>query len=84
MLMLCEWAQARLDYLVDHHPRPLSYYTRPAMSTVEIIDDPPHFSPLPRSASNPKPKGILKNAISSAAVQQQYVSRPRLTRCLIT
>ncbi|THV08223.1 hypothetical protein K435DRAFT_847111 [Dendrothele bispora CBS 962.96] len=31
------------------------------MST-EIIQDPPHLPPLPRSASNPKPKGILKNA----------------------
>ncbi|KAJ7044805.1 hypothetical protein C8F04DRAFT_1069577 [Mycena alexandri] len=30
------------------------------MST-EIIQDPPHLPPLPRSASNPKPKGILKN-----------------------
>ncbi|KAJ7771138.1 hypothetical protein DFH07DRAFT_804998 [Mycena maculata] len=30
------------------------------MST-EVIEDPPHLPPLPRSASNPKPKGILKN-----------------------
>ncbi|KAJ7098719.1 hypothetical protein B0H15DRAFT_821945 [Mycena belliarum] len=30
------------------------------MST-EVIQDPPHLPPLPRSASNPKPKGILKN-----------------------
>jgi protein phosphatase inhibitor 2 len=27
----------------------------------EFIEDPPHLPPLPRSASNPKPKGILKN-----------------------
>ncbi|KAJ7887486.1 hypothetical protein B0H14DRAFT_2695013 [Mycena olivaceomarginata] len=26
-----------------------------------IIEDPPQLPPLPRSASNPKPKGILKN-----------------------
>ncbi|KAG6841861.1 hypothetical protein C0991_006269 [Blastosporella zonata] len=32
------------------------------MSSVEVIHDRPFFSPLPRSASNPKPKGILKNA----------------------
>ncbi|KAK0499634.1 hypothetical protein EDD18DRAFT_1152018 [Armillaria luteobubalina] len=30
--------------------------------SAEIIEDPPHLAPLPRSASNPKPKGILKNA----------------------
>ncbi|KAJ6561510.1 hypothetical protein DFH09DRAFT_1279268 [Mycena vulgaris] len=30
------------------------------MST-ELIEDPTHLPPLPRSASNPKPKGILKN-----------------------
>jgi len=30
------------------------------MST-EVIEDPPHLLPLRRSASNPKPKGILKN-----------------------
>ncbi|KAJ7126452.1 hypothetical protein C8R43DRAFT_958186 [Mycena crocata] len=30
------------------------------MST-EVIEDPSHLPPLPRSASNPKPKGILKN-----------------------
>jgi len=34
------------------------------MST-EIIHDPSHLSPLPRSASHPKPKGILKNAAGS-------------------
>jgi len=34
------------------------------MST-EIIHDRPHLPPLPRSASNPKPKGILKNAAGS-------------------
>ncbi|KAJ7167652.1 hypothetical protein C8R46DRAFT_1093698 [Mycena filopes] len=28
--------------------------------SAEIIEDPPHLPPLPRSASNPKPKGILK------------------------
>ncbi|KAJ7682298.1 hypothetical protein DFH06DRAFT_1075939 [Mycena polygramma] len=27
----------------------------------QVIADPPHLPPLPRSASNPKPKGILKN-----------------------
>ncbi|KAK7054089.1 protein phosphatase regulatory subunit glc9 [Favolaschia claudopus] len=27
----------------------------------EVIQDPPQLPPLPRSASNPKPKGILKN-----------------------
>lgn len=35
-----------------------------AMST-EIIQDMPQLPPLPRSASNPKPKGILKNAAGS-------------------
>jgi len=34
------------------------------MST-QIIHDPPRLLPLPRSASNPKPKGILKNAAGS-------------------
>ncbi|KAJ7223944.1 hypothetical protein C8J57DRAFT_1391036 [Mycena rebaudengoi] len=29
--------------------------------SAEVIQDPPHLPPLPRSASNPKPKGILKN-----------------------
>ncbi|KAJ7437103.1 hypothetical protein B0H11DRAFT_2108501 [Mycena galericulata] len=29
--------------------------------SAEVIEDPPHLPPLPRSASNPKPKGILKN-----------------------
>ncbi|KAH7909745.1 hypothetical protein BJ138DRAFT_1114726 [Hygrophoropsis aurantiaca] len=33
------------------------------MSSIEIIQDPPQLPPLPRSASNPKPKGILKNAV---------------------
>ncbi|KIM29557.1 hypothetical protein M408DRAFT_328799 [Serendipita vermifera MAFF 305830] len=32
--------------------------------SVEIIQDPPHITPLPPSASNPRPKGILKNAPS--------------------
>ncbi|KAG6815660.1 hypothetical protein H0H87_012571 [Tephrocybe sp. NHM501043] len=32
------------------------------MSSVEVIEDRPILHPLPRSASNPKPKGILKNA----------------------
>lgn len=41
------------------------------MSTVEIIQDPTHLSPLPRSASQPKPKGILKNALPQQAGQQQ-------------
>jgi protein phosphatase inhibitor 2 len=34
------------------------------MST-QIIQDPPRLPPLPRSASNAKPKGILKNAAGS-------------------
>jgi len=34
--------------------------------SVEIIPDPPHLQPLPPSASNPKPKGILKNASSGS------------------
>jgi protein phosphatase inhibitor 2 len=34
------------------------------MST-EIIEDRIHLPPLPRSASHPKPKGILKNAAGS-------------------
>jgi len=42
------------------------------MSTVEIIQDPQHLSPLPRSASQPKPKGILKNAVPQPAGQQQH------------
>ncbi|KAG8218985.1 hypothetical protein J3R82DRAFT_4728 [Butyriboletus roseoflavus] len=42
------------------------------MSTVEIIQDPPHLSPLPRSGSQPKPKGILKNAAPQLAGQQQH------------
>ncbi|KAG9317799.1 hypothetical protein JVU11DRAFT_2022 [Chiua virens] len=42
------------------------------MSSVEIIQDPPHLSPLPRSASQPKPKGILKNAIPQPVGQQQH------------
>ncbi|KAI9574296.1 hypothetical protein HD554DRAFT_19746 [Boletus coccyginus] len=42
------------------------------MSTVEIIQDPPHLSPLRRSASQPKPKGILKNAAPQSAGQQQH------------
>ncbi|KAF8897859.1 hypothetical protein BD779DRAFT_1639288 [Infundibulicybe gibba] len=32
------------------------------MSTIEIIEDREQLPPIPRSASNPKPKGILKNA----------------------
>ncbi|KII95265.1 hypothetical protein PLICRDRAFT_149852 [Plicaturopsis crispa FD-325 SS-3] len=32
------------------------------MASTEIIPDRPHLTQLPRSASNPKPKGILKNA----------------------
>ncbi|KAJ6616219.1 hypothetical protein B0H10DRAFT_2037883 [Mycena sp. CBHHK59/15] len=35
------------------------------MST-EVIEDLPHLPPLPRSASNPKPKGILKNTPQTA------------------
>lgn len=41
------------------------------MSSVEIIQDPAHLSPLPRSGSQPKPKGILKNAVPQPAGQQQ-------------
>ncbi|KAJ3824108.1 hypothetical protein F5880DRAFT_430790 [Lentinula raphanica] len=40
------------------------------MST-EIIQDPPHLPPLPRSASQPKPKGILKNAAPPPGAGQQ-------------
>ncbi|TFK43823.1 hypothetical protein BDQ12DRAFT_675613 [Crucibulum laeve] len=32
------------------------------MSSVGVSQDRPHLPPLPRSASNPKPRGILKNA----------------------
>ncbi|KAF8076745.1 hypothetical protein FPV67DRAFT_1472533 [Lyophyllum atratum] len=32
------------------------------MASVEVIHERPNLPPLPRSASNPKPKGILKNA----------------------
>lgn len=46
------------------------------MSTIEIIQDPPHLSPLPRSASQPKPKGILKNAVPQSAGQQQQFRGP--------
>ncbi|EGO27734.1 hypothetical protein SERLADRAFT_461675 [Serpula lacrymans var. lacrymans S7.9] len=42
------------------------------MSSVEIIEDLHHLPPLPRSASNPKPKGILKNAAPAASGQQQH------------
>ncbi|KAF8559441.1 hypothetical protein OG21DRAFT_1480784 [Imleria badia] len=42
------------------------------MSTVEIIQDPPHLSPLRRSASQPKPKGILKNVVPQPTAQQQH------------
>ncbi|KAH7923665.1 hypothetical protein BV22DRAFT_1130485 [Leucogyrophana mollusca] len=42
------------------------------MSSVEIIEDPPHLPPLPRSASNPKPKGILKNAAPQSNAQHQH------------
>ncbi|KAH7887365.1 hypothetical protein F5I97DRAFT_1935524 [Phlebopus sp. FC_14] len=42
------------------------------MASVEIIDDPPRLQPLPRSASNPKPKGILKNAAPQPSSQQQH------------
>jgi hypothetical protein len=37
---------------------------------VQIIEDPPTHPPLPRSASNPKPKGILKNPLPSPAIAQ--------------
>ncbi|KAG5651148.1 hypothetical protein H0H81_009720 [Sphagnurus paluster] len=32
------------------------------MSSAEVIEEPPYLPRLPRSASHPKPKGILKNA----------------------
>jgi len=35
--------------------------SRRSMSPAEIIRDPSQLPRLPRSASNPKPKGILKN-----------------------
>jgi len=40
------------------------------MSSIEIIEDPSHLPPLPRSASNPKPKGILKTAAPQTPGQQ--------------
>ncbi|KIJ69798.1 hypothetical protein HYDPIDRAFT_77607 [Hydnomerulius pinastri MD-312] len=43
------------------------------MSSIEIIEDPPNLPPLPRSASNPKPKGILKNAAPQPSPQQQHL-----------
>ncbi|KAF9266292.1 hypothetical protein L218DRAFT_105736 [Marasmius fiardii PR-910] len=48
------------------------------MSSAEVMSSSPtqHPSPLPRSASNPKPKGILKNAPaapSSGAQAQQHL-----------
>ncbi|KAG2138043.1 uncharacterized protein EDB93DRAFT_1242136 [Suillus bovinus] len=39
------------------------------MSSVEIIKDPAQPARLPRSASNPKPKGILKNAVPQPGSQ---------------
>ncbi|KAF8841605.1 hypothetical protein BDN67DRAFT_967029 [Paxillus ammoniavirescens] len=42
------------------------------MSSEEIPASPTHPPPLPRSASNPKPKGILKNAAPQPAGQQQH------------
>ncbi|KAN0097102.1 hypothetical protein V8E55_001548 [Tylopilus felleus] len=43
------------------------------MSTIEIIQDPPYLQPIPRSASQPKPKGILKNALPQPVGQQQHL-----------
>ncbi|KAF9236227.1 hypothetical protein BU15DRAFT_89272 [Melanogaster broomeanus] len=40
------------------------------MSSTEIIEDPLHLPPLRRSASNPKPKGILKTAAPQTPGQQ--------------
>ncbi|KAG0702409.1 hypothetical protein DFH29DRAFT_999358 [Suillus ampliporus] len=42
------------------------------MSSVEIIKDPAHVPRLPRSASNPKPKGILKNAVPQQPGSQSH------------
>ncbi|KAG2343660.1 hypothetical protein BDR05DRAFT_933190 [Suillus weaverae] len=42
------------------------------MSSVEIIKDPAQPTRLPRSASNPKPKGILKNAAPQQPGSQSH------------
>ncbi|KAJ8582220.1 hypothetical protein M405DRAFT_831031 [Rhizopogon salebrosus TDB-379] len=42
------------------------------MSTAEIIRDPSQLPRLPRSASNPKPKGILKNAAPQQPGSQSH------------
>lgn len=42
------------------------------MSSVEIIKDPAQPARLPRSASNPKPKGILKNATPQQPGSQSH------------
>ncbi|KAG1734971.1 hypothetical protein EDB19DRAFT_1121329 [Suillus lakei] len=42
------------------------------MSSVEIIQDPAQPPRLPRSASNPKPKGILKNAAPQQPGSQSH------------
>ncbi|KAG2068059.1 hypothetical protein BDR04DRAFT_1079739 [Suillus decipiens] len=42
------------------------------MSSVEIIKDPAQPTRLPRSASNPKPKGILKNAMPQQPGSQPH------------
>ncbi|KIJ20535.1 hypothetical protein PAXINDRAFT_68146 [Paxillus involutus ATCC 200175] len=43
------------------------------MSSEEIPTSPTHPPPLPRSASNAKPKGILKNAAPQPVGQQQHL-----------
>lgn len=53
----------------------LSANSPPSMST--IIEDRSQLLPLPRSASNPKPKGILKNAAGSGNQPQSVVSSIR-------
>lgn len=42
------------------------------MTGPEIIQDRTHCQPLPRSASNPRPKGILKNAGPQLSATQQH------------
>ncbi|KAI6040455.1 hypothetical protein EDC04DRAFT_2677849 [Pisolithus marmoratus] len=42
------------------------------MTSPEITQDRRHCQPLPRSASNPKPKGILKNAGPQPQMPQQH------------
>jgi protein phosphatase inhibitor 2 len=44
------------------------------MST-EVIEDPPQLPPMRRSASNPKPKGILKNTPQVPGTSGQLAPR---------